>query len=416
MASTRLPTSGAAAAPSSQSYYQGNFKLQQFIGSKGVLTALRSTTATARKSTTRTRTSYWVQQLGYSTDNSGNWATRPPVRQRLQRPGWRRHTSSTASPPSSPTATGQPPVRLQGDLSETSRTTPKTSPTSPPVASAKIFLTYLNYKTALTSTPHLEDHHLWPQRQRRRPLVDPLPRQTYDPSTGNPRLAHLRAHLRVRHQPRRRPLLTRLGDRSQHPSKAASGTKKKASTSPGASTPPPSPAPPPFPSTTSPSQTPSTPSGPTTSPVTSSRSTSRTTFKISPVRHPRRRLQNQRNLHRPVTSPASTRASISAPRNPRQPPTPRAASPPANPSSPQFGVNWKLHNGNEVFGDVAENVRAFQAGGNGFGTSPWGTTQAGFNALTNGLKSESSWSEEAGFRHVDNNDPGPGQLLPRQLL
>ena len=70
------------------------------------------------------------------------------------------------------------------------------------------------------------------------------------------------------------------------------------------------------------------------------------------------------------------------------------------PFLPQAGFDWKLGNGNEVFADVAENARAFQAGGNGFGTSPWGTTQAGFNALTNNLKSESSWSEEAGFRHT----------------
>jgi iron complex outermembrane receptor protein len=68
---------------------------------------------------------------------------------------------------------------------------------------------------------------------------------------------------------------------------------------------------------------------------------------------------------------------------------------------PQVGVNWKLNKSNEVFADVAENARAFQAGGNGFGTSPWGTTQAGFNALTNNLKSESAWSEEGGYRHND---------------
>ncbi len=71
------------------------------------------------------------------------------------------------------------------------------------------------------------------------------------------------------------------------------------------------------------------------------------------------------------------------------------------PFLPQVGVNWKVGKGNEVFADVAENTRAFQAGGKGFGTSPWGTTQAGFNALTNNLKAESSWSEEAGFRHTD---------------
>ena len=76
------------------------------------------------------------------------------------------------------------------------------------------------------------------------------------------------------------------------------------------------------------------------------------------------------------------------------------------PFLPQVGVNWKLGHGNEVFADVAENVRAFQAGGKGFGTSPWGTTQAGFNALTSNLKSESSWSEEAGYRHVGNHVDG----------
>ncbi len=69
---------------------------------------------------------------------------------------------------------------------------------------------------------------------------------------------------------------------------------------------------------------------------------------------------------------------------------------------PQFGVDWKLNPKDELFADVAKNVRAFQTGGNGFGTSPWGTTQAGFNALTGALKPESSWSEEAGYRHTDN--------------
>ena len=73
------------------------------------------------------------------------------------------------------------------------------------------------------------------------------------------------------------------------------------------------------------------------------------------------------------------------------------------PFLPQVGINYKFGKGNEIFGDVAENARAFQAGGKGFGTSPWGTTQAGFNALTSNLKAESSWSEEVGFRHNDNH-------------
>jgi iron complex outermembrane recepter protein len=45
------------------------------------------------------------------------------------------------------------------------------------------------------------------------------------------------------------------------------------------------------------------------------------------------------------------------------------------PFMPQVGVNWKLNQRDEAFADVAENARAFQAGGNGFGTSPWGTNQ-----------------------------------------
>ncbi len=69
---------------------------------------------------------------------------------------------------------------------------------------------------------------------------------------------------------------------------------------------------------------------------------------------------------------------------------------------PQFGFDWKINQKDELFADVAKNVRAFQTGGNGFGTSPWGTTQAGFNALTGTLKPESSWSEEVGYRHTDN--------------
>lgn len=69
---------------------------------------------------------------------------------------------------------------------------------------------------------------------------------------------------------------------------------------------------------------------------------------------------------------------------------------------PQFGVNWKLDKANELFADVAENVRAFQAGGPGFGNSPWGTKQAAFKYLTTNLKPESSWSEEVGYRHSDN--------------
>lgn len=73
------------------------------------------------------------------------------------------------------------------------------------------------------------------------------------------------------------------------------------------------------------------------------------------------------------------------------------------PFLPQFGGDWKIDKHNEVFANVAYNVRAYQAGGNGFGTSPWGTTQAGFNALTSTLKPETSWTEEGGYRY--NSEP-----------
>lgn len=68
------------------------------------------------------------------------------------------------------------------------------------------------------------------------------------------------------------------------------------------------------------------------------------------------------------------------------------------PFLPQVGASWKIDNHNEVFGDIAYNVRSYIPGGYGFGTSPWGTTQAGFNTLKHTLKPETSWSEEFGYR------------------
>ncbi len=70
------------------------------------------------------------------------------------------------------------------------------------------------------------------------------------------------------------------------------------------------------------------------------------------------------------------------------------------PILPQFGVNVKLDKNNEIFGDVAYNVRSYVPGGYGFGNSPWGTTQAGFDALKSSLKPETSWTEEAGYRYT----------------
>lgn len=70
----------------------------------------------------------------------------------------------------------------------------------------------------------------------------------------------------------------------------------------------------------------------------------------------------------------------------------------SSPFLPQVGVNYKLTEDDELFADVAENIRAFQAGGPGYGASPFATTQAGFNAIQGNLKPETSWSYELGYR------------------
>jgi len=68
------------------------------------------------------------------------------------------------------------------------------------------------------------------------------------------------------------------------------------------------------------------------------------------------------------------------------------------PILPQFGVDYKLDKHSEIFSDVAYNVRSYQPGGYGYGTSPWNSTQASYNTLTATLKPETSWTEEVGFR------------------
>lgn len=68
------------------------------------------------------------------------------------------------------------------------------------------------------------------------------------------------------------------------------------------------------------------------------------------------------------------------------------------PFLPQFGANYKFDGSNEIFGDAAYNVRAYQPGGYGYGASPWNTTQQGFDSVKSTLKPETSWTEEAGYR------------------
>jgi iron complex outermembrane receptor protein len=61
----------------------------------------------------------------------------------------------------------------------------------------------------------------------------------------------------------------------------------------------------------------------------------------------------------------------------------------ASPFLPQAGVNWTITPGDEIFGDVAENIKTF-------GYSPFQVSQAAFN--TTPIKPESSVTEEAGYR------------------
>lgn len=63
---------------------------------------------------------------------------------------------------------------------------------------------------------------------------------------------------------------------------------------------------------------------------------------------------------------------------------------------PQAGVNFQLTTNDELFAGYSRNMRAFQ--GAATGTTPWATTIAGFEAIKNSLKPETSDSFEAGWR------------------
>ena len=66
---------------------------------------------------------------------------------------------------------------------------------------------------------------------------------------------------------------------------------------------------------------------------------------------------------------------------------------------PQVGFAWNVPGAGEVFGDYAENMRAFQAAAT---SGPFSTTQAGFDAIKSSLKPETSKTFELGYRfHVD---------------
>jgi iron complex outermembrane receptor protein len=64
---------------------------------------------------------------------------------------------------------------------------------------------------------------------------------------------------------------------------------------------------------------------------------------------------------------------------------------------PQGGLNFKVDENNELFADAAENIRAYRGVVKG-GTSPFDTTQAGFDAIKGKIKPESSFTQEIGWR------------------
>ncbi|MEE3623190.1 TonB-dependent receptor [Nitrospirillum sp. BR 11752] len=67
---------------------------------------------------------------------------------------------------------------------------------------------------------------------------------------------------------------------------------------------------------------------------------------------------------------------------------------------PQIGFNYQLTDSSEVFGDYAQNVRAFVSAHTG--DSPFATTQTGFNIIKGNLKPETSDAFELGYRaHID---------------
>lgn len=73
---------------------------------------------------------------------------------------------------------------------------------------------------------------------------------------------------------------------------------------------------------------------------------------------------------------------------------------------PQVGMNFKLDPSNELFASAAQNMRAYQIAATG--DSPFATTDAGYAAIKDSLKPETSITVEGGWRH---HQPGLETLL-----
>ncbi len=66
---------------------------------------------------------------------------------------------------------------------------------------------------------------------------------------------------------------------------------------------------------------------------------------------------------------------------------------------PQLGLNRRLGPQDEVFASVSRNMRAYQ--GAAVGTSPFATTQAGFDGIKDSLRPETSTNVELGWRRTE---------------
>ena len=71
---------------------------------------------------------------------------------------------------------------------------------------------------------------------------------------------------------------------------------------------------------------------------------------------------------------------------------------------PSVGISFKADDSNEYFANISQNIRAYRGVVKG-GTSPFDTSQAGFDAVKDNIRPEESTSTEAGWRlHTDDLD------------
>ena len=377
--------------PIRQSYFQFNTKFQQFVGSKGLLTVYADY-SNRQEVDYQDENKLWVHQFGYKTDNFGDWGTALQAANAYNAQGGGGTVFagiSTAFPGAIPTI--QP--KGFGDLSND----PEDVGYYAAGGLRKDFLGYVKYNTALTShltsKTTLYGHHnagtgLWYTPYV--PTVDPSSFTTISPiseRTSEYRIARGGFLSSLSYETNRNTLEGGVWFEKESFDLARRfyGTTLQ---------------------------------GPTFSIYDTPKNPFYTQWAYNfPTNLFQVHLQDQFKLTNALTLAAGFKTSetfttgnlVGFNQGLNLSPTTTAATyaqgelTSGKPFLPQVGVNLKFGHGNELFADVAENVRAFQAGGNGFGTSPWGTSQAGFNALTNNLKSESSWSEEGGFRHTDNH-------------